>query len=111
MGLIQVNLEQAGYRVRTAFDGDTALELIAAEIPDILFLGVDLPKKDGYEVLHLLRRQEVTRDLLIIMLMKMEPEVMRGLWSRSYDAHLVKPFNPTELLSLVKRIFASLETE
>jgi len=50
-------LKQNGFDVATAMDGDQALEVAKAYKPDLIFLDVMMPKKDGFEVLKLLRHE------------------------------------------------------
>ncbi len=107
--LVQVNLERAGYIVVTAFDGKEALEKVASEQPDLVVLDVMMPYLDGFGVLQELRKNGATRDLPVIMLTAkaQDADVFRG-WQSGVDCYLTKPFNPMELISFVKRIFASL---
>jgi len=106
---VQVNLERAGYIVVTAFDGKEALEKVASEQPDLVVLDVMMPYLDGFGVLQELRKNGATRDLPVIMLTAkaQDADVFRG-WQSGVDCYLTKPFNPMELISFVKRIFASL---
>jgi len=109
--LVQVNLERQGYQVVTASDGKEALEKVATERPDLVVLDVMMPYMDGFEVLQTLRRNPATRELPVIMLTAkaQDADVLRG-WQSGVDLYLTKPFNPMELISFVKRIFASLES-
>ncbi len=110
--LVQVNLERHGYRVVTAFDGKDALEKIAAERPDLVVLDVMMPYMDGFEVLRHLKQNPDTRALPVILLTAkaQDPDVYQG-WRIGADCYLTKPFNPHELLSFIRRIFDSQETE
>ena len=103
--LVQVNLERAGYVVVTAADGREALEKVEAEKPDLVILDVMMPYMDGFEVLQLLRKNQSTRDLPVIMLTAkaQDADVFRG-WQSGVDCYLTKPFNPMELISFVRRI-------
>ena len=103
--LVQVNLERAGYQVVTAFDGREALEKVESEQPDLVVLDVMMPYMDGFEVLQTLRKNQSTRDLPVIMLLSRanDVDVFQG-WQSSRDGFLMKPFNPMELVSFVKRI-------
>lgn len=108
--LVQVNLERQGYQVSVAHDGREALEKIAAERPDLIVLDVMMPYMDGYEVLQNLRRNPATRDIPVIMLTAkaQDADVFRG-WQSGVDCYLTKPFNPTELVAFVNRIFGSMD--
>jgi two-component system alkaline phosphatase synthesis response regulator PhoP len=109
--LVQINLERQGYQVVTAYDGKEALEKIATEKPDLVVLDVMMPYMDGFEVLQQLRKNPETRDLPVIMLTAkaQDTDVFRG-YTSGVDLYLTKPFNPMELVSFVKRIFSSMES-
>jgi two-component system alkaline phosphatase synthesis response regulator PhoP/two-component system response regulator VicR len=97
--------------VVTAYDGKEALEKIATEKPDLVVLDVMMPYMDGFEVLQQLRKNPETRDLPVIMLTAkaQDTDVFRG-YTSGVDLYLTKPFNPMELVSFVKRIFSSMES-
>ena len=57
-----------GYRVRAANTGDSALQAVGAEIPDLILLDVMMPGTDGHEVLRRLREQPATREVPVIFL-------------------------------------------
>ncbi|CCW34262.1 response regulator with CheY-like receiver domain and winged-helix DNA-binding domain [Chthonomonas calidirosea] len=109
--LVQINLERQGYQVVTAYDGKEALEKVASEKPDLVVLDVMMPYMDGFEVLQQLRKNPETRDLPVIMLTAkaQDTDVFRG-YTSGVDLYLTKPFNPMELVSFVKRIFSSMES-
>ncbi|MHB9024990.1 MAG: response regulator transcription factor [Armatimonadota bacterium] len=110
--LIQVNLERAGYQVVTAFDGREALKKIEEEHPDMVILDVMMPYMDGFETLKQIRANPSIRDLPVIMLTAkaQDQDVFQG-YSHGADIYLTKPFNPMELLTFVKRIFAEQDTD
>jgi DNA-binding response OmpR family regulator len=66
--LVRYNLVQAGYRVSAAADGQQALEMVRRDRPDLVVLDLMLPLMSGTEVARLLRQDEKTRDIPIIML-------------------------------------------
>src|SRR5579862_4159438 len=107
--LVQVNLERAGYKVVTAYDGKEALDKVQSERPDLIVLDVMMPYMDGFEVLQTLKKNPATRELPVIMLTAkaQDADVFRG-WQSGVDCYLTKPFNPMELIAFVKRIFSSL---
>ena len=65
---IAYNLQQAGYQVTTAADGASALEAAHRETPDLVILDIMLPEMDGLEVCRLLRRENNTATVPIMML-------------------------------------------
>lgn len=108
--LIQVNLERAGYEVVTANDGAQALEMVAAEQPDLIVLDWMMPQLNGMETLKRLKANPETERIPVIMLTakSQDADVFKG-WQSGVDCYLTKPFNPMELLAFVKRIFEDLE--
>jgi two-component system alkaline phosphatase synthesis response regulator PhoP/two-component system response regulator VicR len=108
--LIQVNLERAGYKVLSAYDGPEALKKIDSEKPDMIVLDVMMPRMDGFEVLKRLKAKPETNELPVIMLTAkaQDADVFRG-WSSGVSAYLTKPFNPIELITFVRRIFSGYD--
>jgi len=88
-------LERDGYEVRLAGDGETALRLAAAEVPDLVVLDLMLPGIDGLEVC---RRLRATSDVPVVMLTALgeESDRIAGL-SLGADDYVTKPFSPREL--------------
>ncbi|HET9051266.1 MAG TPA: response regulator [Candidatus Dormibacteraeota bacterium] len=68
LNMYKMKLELDGYRVSTAMDGEEGLARAASAIPDIIFLDIRLPKKDGFEVLQALRQNPETASIPVIML-------------------------------------------
>jgi DNA-binding response OmpR family regulator len=66
--MYRMKLTLDGYRVSTAEDGDEGLKKAAELIPDIIFLDIRLPKKDGFEVLQALRQSPSTATIPVIIL-------------------------------------------
>ncbi|OGI25738.1 MAG: hypothetical protein A3J76_00105 [Candidatus Moranbacteria bacterium RBG_13_45_13] len=65
-------LGQEGYKAISAFDGEEGLQKLAAEKPDLILLDIILPKKDGYEVLSEIKRDETTKDIPVLILTNLE---------------------------------------
>jgi two-component system alkaline phosphatase synthesis response regulator PhoP len=103
---VRAYLEQEGYEVRTAQDGEAALREAHAFEPDLLVLDIMLPGLDGLGVLRRLRRGDVSaamRDVYVIMLTARADEMDRvvGL-ELGADDYVTKPFSPRELVARVK---------
>ena len=98
--LLRYNLEQAGFRVSVAYDGEEALASVSEDVPDLVLLDWMLPLMSGIEVCRQLRRQTPTANLPIIMLTARgeEGDRVRGL-DAGADDYVAKPFSPTELVS------------
>jgi len=107
--LVEVNLQRAGYHVTTAADGVEALERIQREPPDMVVLDWMMPRLDGLEVLKRLKADPETAEIPIVMLTAkaQDADIFRG-WQSGADCYLIKPFNPMELQSFVRRIFEAL---
>lgn len=97
-------LEEAGYRVRVARDGQEALDALAAEVPDLVLLDVMLPKVSGFDVCQRIRANPAWGGLRVVMLSAKgrDVEVSKGL-AIGADAYVTKPFAIQELLAEVAR--------
>jgi len=109
--LVEVNLQQQGYEVLTAYSGAECLEKVAADNPDLIVLDVMMPEMTGFEVLEKLKGDEATQHIPVVMLTakSQDQDVLRG-WQSGVECYLTKPFNMMELVAFIKRIFASEET-
>ena len=107
--LLEKRLKAAGFDTIEARDGDEALSQAFKYLPALILLDIMMPKKDGYEVLEILRKNEKTKDIPVILLTaKAEiPDKVRGLELGAED-YVTKPFDFKELLA---RINAHLETK
>lgn len=103
--LVRSYLEQAGFGVITAADGEAALHALRAERPDLIVLDLMLPKRDGLEVTRLARRDPALAEIPILMLTARVEDVDRivGL-EMGADDYVTKPFNPREVVARVKAI-------
>ncbi|MCA9979601.1 MAG: response regulator transcription factor [Anaerolineales bacterium] len=106
--LAQMYLEQAGFDVTTAVDGQTALETAQQTSPDLVVLDLMLPEIDGWEVCRRLRTQS---DTPIIMLTARDDDIDKivGL-EMGADDYMTKPFNPRELVARVRAILRRATT-
>jgi two-component system, cell cycle response regulator len=96
-------LEDADYEVSVAWDGLEAINKAYAEEPDIVILDVEMPRINGYQVCRLLKDDEYTRDIPVIMLTgrDQQSDMFWGLKTGA-DAYVTKGFKPDELLTIVK---------
>ncbi|MGI5378231.1 response regulator [Streptomyces sp. CA-251387] len=102
--LIRVNLELEGLEVVTAADGAECLDVVHRVRPDVITLDVVMPRLDGLRTAARLRSDPRTRDLpLAIVSACTQYEIDSGL-DVGVDAFLAKPFEPAELVSLVRRL-------
>jgi len=104
--LLQIALKSDGYTILTAFDGLEALETVERERPELVILDVVMPGLDGFRVLNRIKTDPALRETVVVMLTdRDQPEdVALGL-DVGADFYLSKPFRPTEVTSLVRRIF------
>lgn len=103
--LLAFNLEKEGWRTIIALDGKTGFDLVSAELPDIVILDLMLPEISGTEVCKLLRKQESTASIPIIMVTAKGEEIDRVVgFEVGADDYLVKPFSARELLLRIKAI-------
>ncbi|GGX33836.1 hypothetical protein GCM10010353_56040 [Streptomyces chryseus] len=102
--LIRVNLELEGFEVVTAADGAEALDMVHRVCPDVVTLDVVMPRLDGLRTAARLRDDPGTRHLpLAIISACTQYEVESGL-AVGVDAFLSKPFEPAELVRLVRQL-------
>ena len=102
---IQFLMEQQGYSVLVAENGEDALDAIYKYKPDLILLDIMLPRIDGYEVCEIVRLNPEYRDIKIIFLTAKgrEVEIAQGL-ALGANAYITKPFSNTELVAKVKEL-------
>ncbi|ARJ37967.1 DNA-binding response regulator [Sporosarcina sp. P21c] len=108
--LLQYNLEQAGYTVYIARDGNTAIAMTLSEEPDLLLLDIMLPGMDGMDVCKKLRQEKIHTPILMLTAKGDEFDKVLGL-ELGADDYLTKPFSPREVLARVKAILRRIELQ
>ena len=103
--ILEYNLEREGFEVEVQSRGDQALEVIRKNKPSLVLLDLMLPGLDGLELTRILKRDERTSSLPIVMLTAKGEEVDRivGL-ELGADDYLAKPFSPREVVLRVKAV-------
>jgi len=103
--LLEYNLTKAGMAVLKAGDGKSALKIAGHKKPDLILLDLMLPELDGVEVCKILKSNESTWDIPILMVTAKGEEVDRvvGLELGAED-YIVKPFSPREVVLRVKAV-------
>jgi DNA-binding response OmpR family regulator len=96
-------LERAGFEVRRAADGPTALELAATSTPDVVVLDLMLPGIDGLEVCRRLRRDHPRLPVVMLTALGEEEDRILGL-EVGADDYVTKPFSPRELVLRVQAV-------
>jgi DNA-binding response OmpR family regulator len=102
-------LEQAGFRVFTAGDGQTALTTFRHEQPDLVLLDLMLPGIDGLDVCRILRR-ESTVPIIMLTARAEEADRVIGL-ELGADDYVVKPFSPREVVARVRAVLRRVAGE
>ncbi|OZC04500.1 response regulator transcription factor [Rubricoccus marinus] len=110
--LLQYALENAGYRVLTAGDGEEALRIAEAERPDLAVLDIMMPKMDGIELTQQLRENAQLRLTPILMLTARaeEGDEIAGL-DAGADDYVTKPVSPKKLVTRVKAMLRRVARE
>ena len=107
--ILQYNLEEEGFRVLVAYDGEEALRLAFAERPDLILLDIMLPYIDGFSLCTQIRNK---LDVPIIMLTAKETEVDKVLGLElGADDYMTKPFSIRELLARVKAMLRRIKMQ
>jgi len=103
--LVSYNLKKAGFAVAAAADGEEALARVREDRFDLILLDLMLPGIHGMELCRILRNNEKTAHLPIIMLTAKgeETDKIRGLETGA-DDYMTKPFSPQELIARVKAV-------
>ncbi len=98
-------LEQSGYQVLTAYDGEMALHVLRRERPDLIILDLMMPKRDGWEVTQIIRSDKTLAAMPIIMLTARveDTDKIVGL-ELGADDYITKPFNAREVTVRVKSL-------
>ena len=102
--LLEAVLEAHGYEVVSATDGHAALELAVSAKPDLVLLDVLMPQPDGYTVCRMLREQDETAVLPVIMLTASEGAEKTRSIEAGADDFITKPFNQEELLIRIRSL-------
>jgi len=99
---LRIHLSSAGYSVRVAADATEAIRSILAAVPDLVLSDVSLPYMDGFELLEVLRRDETTRSVPVILLTGLvdDDSYVKGI-KLGATAYLTKPVLRDELLKTI----------
>ena len=96
---------EGGYEVFTAEDGEEAVTLAKQELPDLIFLDLMMPRRNGFQVCQALRAHESTRETYIIILTARGQEIDRVQGEEAgANEYLTKPFSPRKLRQKMQEI-------
>ena len=100
---IRFSLEQDGFEVDCAYDGEEALQMAKETEYDMVLLDVMLPKLDGLEVARRLRSAHVSTPILMLTARDEISDKVKGL-DCGADDYMTKPFDPKELIARIKAV-------
>ena len=102
--VIRIRLEANDYEVLTAQDPLAGLEIAKEERPDLIIMDVIMPKVNGLRLLRILKREDETKDIPVIVLsVKWHENNHKAGMDAGADYYLTKPYEPKELLDTVKK--------
>jgi len=106
--LLRTVLEQQGYSVVEAGDGEEALQRIRQAAPDLVFLDLQIPIRDGYEVLKVIRADHRFTNLPVVALTAsaMQGDREKAL-AAGFTGYMAKPVGPAQLRDEVNRLLGT----
>jgi DNA-binding response OmpR family regulator len=101
---LQKMLEEKNYKVIFADNGLSALKLYNAHLPEVLLMDIDMPEKDGWEVLHQIREENKQIPIIIMTANKIEEADSLKSYDLGATVFVRKPFYYTEILALINAL-------
>lgn len=110
--ILQFNLENEGYEVAIARDGDDAIQKAKSFLPDLIVLDIMMPKRNGIEVCEILRKLPAFKETLILFLSALgdDSTQVKG-FDTGADDYINKPVSPKVFLSKINSLFRRLNKE
>ena len=101
--ILEYNLQQEGFEIKIFHDGQKGLDAVLKDPPDLILLDLMLPGRNGLEIARIIRKDDHTFDVPIIMITARseEMDVLQGL-EQGADDYITKPFRPKEVIARVK---------
>jgi DNA-binding response OmpR family regulator len=97
-------LSKAGFEICTASDGEEALRKLVEYKPELIFLDIMMPKKNGYEVCEAIRKMPEYKDVYIIVLSAKGGDIDRDKALKvGANEFMSKPFSPIDVLSKIRK--------
>jgi len=98
-------LEEEGVKLITTDNGESALEIIKSEIPEVVFLDVMMPKMNGFDVCNAVKNELAISNVCIVLLtvkgQKVDKQKGKDVGA---DIYMTKPFNSDEVLAVARKI-------
>ncbi|NOR75963.1 MAG: response regulator [Draconibacterium sp.] len=108
--IVKDNLEQNGYQIKVAEDGEIALKLFTQNSFDLIILDVMLPKIDGFQVAETIRKTNEQIPIIFLTARSMTEDKIKGL-TIGGDDYIPKPFSMEELLLKIKIFLKRSQTQ
>jgi DNA-binding response OmpR family regulator len=99
-----LRLKKTGFEAFGGADGRDALDLVRQIIPDLIILDVYLPGIDGNDIAKILKRDNKLKHIPIILISATTRTLNVKARECGADGYIVKPFEPEELIGMVKKI-------
>ncbi|WP_167629303.1 response regulator transcription factor [Listeria valentina] len=106
--LVQLYLQNEGYEIYQAYDGERVLELVNEREFSLVILDIMMPKLDGLEVCRRMRSEGILTPILMLSAKAEDNDKIMGLLTGA-DDYMIKPFNPLELSVRVKAILRRIK--
>ncbi len=100
---IRKGLQEKGYAIDVAFDGEEGLHCATAQAYDLIILDIMLPEMSGFEVLKGIRKKGILTPVIFLTARDEKEDVIHGL-ELGADDYLIKPFSFSELLARIKAV-------
>jgi DNA-binding response OmpR family regulator len=103
--LVQIILEQEGFQVEGMEERAEARRSVKLGKPDVIILDLMMPEVDGFEILKMLKEDDETRDIpVIILTVRILVEDRQKALSMGADLYMTKPFEPSQLVEAVRSL-------
>jgi two-component system, chemotaxis family, chemotaxis protein CheY len=103
--MLRMALSDAGFRVVQAEDGVQGLEVLAAEMPDVIVTDINMPRLDGFALIEGVRQSEKHRAIPILVLTTERDADKKNRARRAgATGWIVKPFDPIKLVDAIQRV-------
>lgn len=103
LSLMKIRLEVAGYQALVAASAEEALVLLEKNNPDLILLDLLLPEMQGAEVCQRLKSDKKLKDIPVIIMTAHAAQICETVKKICADDHILKPFEPAELLFKIKK--------